>query len=110
MTRAFFAVAALLCSGCATVRDSSAPFFGRAPVDASTCKVEVTRVVTASEVEQVSTRVVEGSVFLTPVDVEKLLTDEGCAVGADVVLISSEHYGVPFVGSQAVGTLFKRTT
>lgn len=100
--------AALLCTGCATVRDASAPYFGRAPVHASTCNVAVVRAVNANEVEQLATRVVEGSVFLTPFDAERILSQEACAIGADVVLISSERYAVPFVGSQVVGTLFKR--
>ena len=98
----------MLCTGCATVRDTTAPYFGRAPATPSSCHVEVVRAVNASEVEQLATRVVDGSVFLTPFDAEKILTDEACAIGADVVLISSESYGVPFTGSQAVGTLFKR--
>lgn len=100
--------AALLCTGCATVRDNTAPYFGRAPASPSGCHVEVLRAVNASEVQQLATRVVDGSVFLTPTDAEKILADEACAIGADVVLITSEQYGVPFVGSQAVGTLFRR--
>lgn len=110
MTRPLLAAvsAVVLCTGCATVRDHTSPYFGRAPANESSCHVEVVRAVNANEVEQLATRVVDGSVFLTPFDAERILSDEACAIGADVVLISSESYGVPFVGSQAVGTLFKR--
>ncbi len=100
----------LLCNGCATVRDDGSPYFGRAPATQSSCHVDVVRAVNASEVQQLTTRLVEGSVFLTHVDAEKILTDEACSIGADVVLISSESYGVPFAGGLVVGTFYKRAT
>jgi hypothetical protein len=101
--------AVVACMGCATVKDVNGPVFGRAPVEKTAeCKVEVVRAVDASRVQQLSTRLVDGSVFLSQGDVERILSAEACAVGADVVLISSEVYGVPFVGSYAIGTLYRR--
>lgn len=66
------------------------------------------RTLDATGMTLLGTRVVEGSVFLTPFDAERILTDEACAAQADVVLVSSESYGVPFVGSSAVGSLYRR--
>lgn len=90
------------------VRDAQSPFFGRAPVASSPCHASVVRTLDASGLTLIGTRVVEGSVFLTPFDAERILIDEACAAKADVVLVSSESYGVPFVGSSALGTLYRR--
>jgi len=101
-------LAAVVFSGCAVVRDAQAPFFGRAPAAAMACQAKVVRTLDASGFTLLGTRVVEGSVFLTPFDAEKILTDEACAAQADVVLVTSESYGVPFVGSSATGSLYRR--
>ena len=107
MRHAFVFVAVVL-SGCAVVRDAQSPFFGRAPLTAPACHATVVRTFDAKGMTLLGTRVVDGSVFLTPFDAERILTSEACAAQADVVLISSESYGVPFVGSSALGTLYRR--
>lgn len=93
-------------SGCAVVRDAGAPFFGRAPVSAP-CELEVRRG-ESSDFKEEGTILVEGSVFLGPADVERIARAEGCAAGVDAVLLSSEQYGVPFVGSHATVTFLRR--
>jgi len=95
-------------SSCAVVRDAHSPFFGRAPAATQPCHATVVRTLDATGLTLLGTRVVEGSVFLTPFDAERILTDEACAAQADVVLVSSESYGVPFVGSSAIGSLYRR--
>ena len=62
----------------------------------------------ASALEALGTRLVEGSVFLSLYEVEQIFRAEACAAGANVVLISSEAYGVPFMGTHAVGTLYRK--
>ncbi len=103
-----FILGAVLLSGCAVVRDAHSPFFGRAPAATQPCHATVVRTLDATGMTLLGTRVVEGSVFLTPFDAERILTDEACAAQADVVLVTSESYGVPFVGSSAVGSLYRR--
>jgi hypothetical protein len=96
---------ALVFAGCATVRDAGAPLFGRAP-QTTACELEVRRGPSPDFVEFGSV-LIEGSVFLTPQDVERIARAEACAAGADAVLLSSEAYGVPFAGSQATATFLK---
>ena len=99
---------AVALSGCAVVRDAHTPLFGRAPVSAEPCAVSVVRALDPAGLTLIGTRMVEGSVFLTPFDAERILRSEACAAKADVVLVTSESYGVPFVGSSAVGSLYRR--
>lgn len=94
-------------SGCAIVYDEKTSIFGRAPRDAA-CQVDIAREGDVSAMELLATRTVEGSGFLTPADVDRIFTGEACAIGADVVLITSEQYGVPFVGSRAAASLYRR--
>lgn len=101
----------LMCAvltGCAIVYDEKTSIFGRAPRDNATCKVDVAREGDVSTMQLLATRTVEGSGLLTPADVYRIFTSEACAIGADAVLITSEQYGVPFVGSRAAASLYKR--
>lgn len=92
-----------LMMGCATVQGG-----GAVTSPAPGCDIEVTRGLLSPEWRVIGTRRIEGSVFLSMEDVERLARAEGCAAGAQVVSISSEFYGVPVAGSQAVVTLFRR--
>lgn len=90
------------------VRDT-ASLFGRAPREAS-CDIPILRgLVTGGSWTQQGTRLIEGSVFLTLEDVNRIATAEACSAGADAVVVTSESYGVPFAGSQAVVVLVKRS-
>jgi hypothetical protein len=100
-------VAGIVVSACATVREESSGLFGRAPREAS-CEVVVLRGVVSSEWTQTATHFIEGSIFMTPQDVHRIAVAEACSLGADAVAISSEFYGVPFAGSQAVAVFLKR--
>ncbi|MDP3236171.1 MAG: hypothetical protein Q8S33_11730 [Myxococcales bacterium] len=100
-------VVGITVSGCATVRDENSGLFGRAPREAS-CDVPVLRGVVGSEWRQTGTRLIEGSVFMTPLDVDRIAVAEACSLGADAVAVSSEFYGVPFAGSQAMAVFLKR--
>ena len=96
-----------LISGCAIVYDEKTSIFGRAPRN-ETCPVQLAREGDVSSMKLLGTRTVEGSGFLTPSDVDTIFAGEACAIGADVVLITSEQYGIPFVGSRAAASLYKR--
>lgn len=95
-------------SGCAIVYDEKTSIFGRAPRDVAACTVDIAREGEVSTMTLLATRTIEGSGFLTPGDVDRIFTGEACAIGADVVLITSEQYGVPFVGSRASASLYRR--
>jgi hypothetical protein len=104
----------LLTAGCATVRNASGPFFGRAPtaaglsrVEDGTCQAVVTRLPSSDFIE-VETLTIEGSTFLSPPDVERIAKAEACVAGAEAVFLTTESYGVPFVGSMATAVLVKR--
>lgn len=95
-------------SGCAIVYDEKTSVFGRAPRSAVDCVVDIAREGDVSAMSLLTTRTIEGSGFLTPTDVDGILMKEACAIGADVVLVTSEQYGVPFIGSRVAASLYKR--
>ena len=100
-------VAGIVVSACATVRDESSGLFGRAPREAS-CDVPVLRGLVGSEWRQTETRFIEGSVFMSPLDVDHIAVAEACSLGAGAVAITSEFYGVLYSGSQAVAVFLER--
>lgn len=55
------------------------------------------RTLDATGLTLLGTHVVDGSVFLTPFDAERILLGTWC-----------ESYGVPFAGSSAIGSLYRR--
>lgn len=95
-------------SSCAIVYDEKTSIFGRAPRDASACTVDLAREGDVTSLTLLATRTIEGSGFLTPSDVDRIFTGEACAIGADMVLVTSEQYGIPFVGSRAAASLYRR--
>ncbi|MGV3622407.1 MAG: hypothetical protein ACO1OB_16435 [Archangium sp.] len=95
-------------SGCAVVYDEKTSIFGRAPRDVPPCAVDIAREGDVSQLKLLATRTIEGSGYLTPSDVDRIVTSEACAIGADVALITSEQYGIPFVGSRAAASFYTR--
>lgn len=101
-------MACAVLAGCAVVYDEKTSIFGRAPRDGVDCAVDIAREGDVSAMRLLATRTIEGSGLLSPFDVDRIFTSEACAIGADVVLVTQEQYGVPFVGSRAVASLYKR--
>lgn len=58
--------------------------------------------------EELGSARAEGSIFMDASDAEPKLAAEACRLGADVVWIQHERYGVPFVGGEVQAVFARR--
>jgi hypothetical protein len=74
----------------------------------STCTTMITRIQAAADGDEVGVMLIEGSIFVSPAEMDRMLRAAGCQAGAAQLVVIDEDYGVIGRGSWARAAVFAK--